>query len=62
MTKYIVETEWSGYSRGAESFEVEADSAEQAKEYWYTGKSLGRYTMRDDTEHEVESVKEVTDD
>lgn len=59
MPKYLLNTTWSGYSRGIAQFAVEADSAEEAEEMWCEGERLFKETMRDDTEHEVDTVEEI---
>lgn len=62
MTKYLVETEWSGYSRGISSYEVEADNPEEAEELWYEGKMIHNITVRDDRENDVTCVEEIIND
>lgn len=56
MNKYIVDTEWWGYSRGVAKYEIEAESEEDAKQFWFEGKELERQVVRDDTEGEVRAV------
>lgn len=57
MSKYIVRTEFSGYSRGDAYHIVEADSEAEAMENWYEGTESDRMVVRDDTEHEPVSVE-----
>ena len=59
MSKYYVTTEWAGYSRGYAVYLVEAENAEQAKEYWSKGEEVGREIIRDDTDYEVDNVELV---
>jgi len=59
MPIYEVKCQWSGYSRGLSTYRVEADSEEEAKELWWEGDRIYHRVVRDDTENEVESVKEV---
>ena len=50
--KYTFERNWSGYSRGIDTIEVEADSLEEAKDkvdYAYAGE-YERNIVRDDTD------------
>ena len=56
MPEYIVEGEFSGYSRGVVVFKIKADSEEDAREYWYEGIEVGRQVVRDDTEIEITNV------
>ena len=56
MALYTVEVDWSGYSRGISTYEVEASSEEEAMENWYFGKELFRETIRDDTDSEASSA------
>jgi len=60
MKKFLVTTEWSGYSRGTATYEVEAETADEARELLFEGKQINREVVRDDTESEIESVKEIT--
>jgi len=62
MTKYIVKAEWAGYSRGDATWLVEADTPEEAEEYFYEGTLLTKKTIRDDTESEALSVKIANDE
>ena len=50
MMKYIVKIQWSGYSRGSDVYEVEADSEAEAKSMFYMGKRLSHVIVRDDRE------------
>jgi hypothetical protein len=59
MKKFEVTTNWAGYSRGYAVYEVEAENEEAAKSLWYEGLEIERETIRDDTESEISSVKEV---
>lgn len=61
MKKFIVDLEFSGYSRGTVSYEVEAETAEEAEDNWWTGKEICRDIIRDDTEKEVIDVEEADD-
>jgi hypothetical protein len=62
MKKYKVVLEWSGYSRGITEYLVEAESEEEAREIWYKGTQTYHEVVRDDTEKEIESVKQVKED
>lgn len=59
MKDYLVVTKWEGYSRGHATYSISADSPEEARELYYDGDEIDRSVVRDDTEEEVESVKEV---
>jgi len=61
MKRYRVQTEWSGYSRGLATFEVEAECESDAGIDFHYG-IISQDTIRDDTEHEVVSVTEITDE
>jgi len=61
MKKFIVDLEFSGYSRGTVSYEVEAETAEEAEENWWKGKEIDRDIIRDDTDKEVIGVEEADD-
>ncbi len=50
---YRVHTEWQGYSRGTAIWEVEADSPDEAREFYYDGDLVTRNVVRDDTESEA---------
>lgn len=52
MPKYHVDVEWSGYSRGTATYEVEAESEADAIENWWDGKEIKRTVIRDDTDVE----------
>ena len=56
---YVVEVEWSGYSRGYSTYEVEAESKEDAMENYDYGREIHREIRRDDTESEAISAKEA---
>lgn len=56
MPTYIVNVDWSGYSRGVAAYRVEADSEEEARERYYEGEELFREVVRDDTESDVSEV------
>ncbi len=60
MAKFQIITEWSGYSRGTAIYLVEAKNEDEARENWCEGKEIAREVVRDDTETEIESVKEIT--
>ena len=64
LNKYLVDVQWSGYSRGYSLYEVEAKCEDDAIENYYYGKEIERETIRDDTEsHECPTILEViTDD
>ena len=57
MPKYRVKTNWSGYSRGTEEYIIDADNEDVARECFYEGEGVNRLTIRDDTEHEIETVE-----
>ena len=59
MPKYEVKTTWSGYSRGTSTYIVEAESEEEAKELFCMGERKQHVVVRDDTENEIESVKQL---
>lgn len=59
MPKYLVNTTWSGYSRGIAQFEVEAESAEEARELWMEGECTDKDTFREYIDHEVDDVEEA---
>ena len=51
MSKYLVDVEWSGYSRGVSTYSVEADTAEEAEEnYSWHGDLINREVVRSDIE------------
>lgn len=59
MSKYRAQIEWSGYSRGYMTVEVEAESPEEALELvhsyeWDT--EVDRGVVRDDTEKHTDDV------
>ena len=56
--KYRVKIDWSGYSRGVSEYILYAKDEEEAKECYYDGKKVYHRTVRDDTEKEIQSVKE----
>ena len=56
MAKYRVDIEWSGYSRGVSSYEVEAESAEEAGDNYYEGECTSEITVRDDRDSDVSKV------
>lgn len=56
MSKYIVKTSWSGYSRGTAVYEVYAESAQEAEDNWFDGTLIEKTTVRDDTETQVDLV------
>ena len=56
MKTFIVETEWAGYSRGNATYEVEANSAEEAEQEWDMWAERSRNVVRNDQEEEVTSV------
>ncbi|KKL78114.1 hypothetical protein LCGC14_2028090 [marine sediment metagenome] len=58
-TKFKIKTEWSGYSRGTSIYIVEADNEAEAKELWYRGERIQHEVVRDDTENEIQSVKQL---
>lgn len=62
MAKFEIKTVWSGYSRGTATYIVEADNEECAKEMWYEGERVQHEVVRDDTEAEIESVKQIEKD
>lgn len=53
--KYRVTVDWSGYSRGVSTYEVEAKTPEEAKKYWFEGDRIAHAVTRDDTEKIVSS-------
>ena len=53
MATYIVNVDWSGYSRGVAAYRVEADSEEEARERYLEGEELFCEVVRDDTESGV---------
>jgi hypothetical protein len=62
VAQYIVDIEWSGYSRGTQQLLVNADNEEQVRERdwdWETEEELKNITVRDDTEKEIVSVRKV---
>lgn len=61
MPKYLIDVDWSGYSRGASQYEVEAENEKEAEDNWYSGKKVFHETIRDDTEKEVSKVTKVSD-
>jgi len=61
MKTYRIEESWSGYSRGYAEYEVQAETAREAKEIYMSGGAteVARGTTRDDTESDYESIEEV---
>ena len=59
MPKFEIKTEWGGYSRGTATYIVEADNEAEAKELWYRGEQIQHEVVRDDTENEIQSVKQL---
>ena len=61
LKTYEVTVDFSGYSRGYEVIEVEAESEEAAEEAaednWYDGREILHKIVRDDREHEFRSIK-----
>jgi len=57
--KYQVKIDWSGYSRGTEVYEVEADSEQEARDRWCHNDPVSRTVDRDDCEREIYEVEEV---
>ncbi len=60
MNKYLVEVEWSGYSRGYASYEVDAENEEAASKDYMSGKETERDVVRDYTEKEDSAVSLVS--
>ena len=57
MAKYLIVTEWAGYSRGVATYEVEANSEEEARmDYWDDDNPCTKSVVRDDTEQEIQSI------
>ena len=56
MSVYSVSVDVCGYSRGYEVWEVEAESEEDARKFFYSGKLIEDDTLRDDREREVGEV------
>lgn len=56
MPTYIVNVNWSGYSRGVAAYSVEADSEEEARDNYFNGEELFRKVVRDDIGSDVEEV------
>jgi len=61
MSRFKVNLDWSGYSRGTSTWIVEAKDKEEAEECFFDGKRISHMTMRDDTDREVSSVELVPD-
>lgn len=59
MKKFRVKFDWSGYSRGYSVYEVEAETAEEAKETFYDGKKVEHEVVRDDTERDDMEAEEI---
>lgn len=59
MNKYLVSVDVSGYCRGYEVWEVEADSEEDAKEFYYTGNNIESEIIRDDRDREATDAEET---
>lgn len=59
MPKFEIKTEWSGYSRGTSTYIVEADNKTEAEKLWYRGEQIQHEVVRDDTENEIQSVKQL---
>jgi hypothetical protein len=59
VAKFKVEIEWAGYSRGISTWEVEADTIEEAKEIYYEGERVKHKVVRDDIDCEVITVDEI---
>ncbi len=53
MPKYSVTLEWSGYSRGTSTYEVEAENKEDALENYDCGRLIYNEIVRDDREKEA---------
>lgn len=59
MPKFLVTRDWSGYSRGYTTYEVEAESAEEARDNYYSGEQVEHEVVRDDTETSGFTVEEI---
>lgn len=63
MRKFRVKTTFAGYVRGRKEYLVEAQSLEEARDwFWDSGELLSKVIIRDDTEEEIDSVQEVIDE
>ena len=62
MRKYKVNITWSGYSRGESTYIIKADSEDEARELYYEGDRVTHSVVRDDTENEIETIKEIKED
>ncbi|MFH1428840.1 MAG: hypothetical protein ABIH39_03750 [Candidatus Margulisiibacteriota bacterium] len=59
MAKFEIKTVWSGYSRGVSTYIIEANNEEEARELFYEGERTEHEVVRDDTESEIESIKQL---
>lgn len=57
--KYRITLTVSGYCRGQEVYEVEAESEEEAQTYWLYGKLISEDIIHDDRDHEVDKVEKI---
>jgi hypothetical protein len=55
--RYLITTQFSGYSRGNATFTVDADSEEEARELWFEGVQETFDVIRDDREYEILAVE-----
>lgn len=62
MPKFSVSLEVAGYCRGYKVFEVEAKTAEEAKENYWSGELIDEEIIRDDREGEVSNVVEIIEE
>lgn len=53
MPKYSVEVEYAGYSRGRQTYLVDADSADEAMSTYWNGQEVDTNEVRNDWEREA---------
>lgn len=56
---FELKVEWTGYCRGTSTYQVEADSKEEAEESLHKGKRTHHDVVRDDTEKDIVSITEM---
>ena len=61
MKKFKVEVLYYGYSRGIDTYEIEAENEHDAKELVWETNPVNSREQRNDQEREVQSVTEIQD-
>lgn len=59
MKKFQIKVQYHGYSRGIDTYEIEAENEHDAKELVWESDPIHTREHRNDQEHDIESVKEI---